>query len=377
MRVLNCVGIASRRGRKLAAVGILGCVAIVAGCNSKGGTPTSPTPPTTTPPPTATTPAPTPIQTPSNVRLTSLSFRDRAAAISWDGPSDATSYVVEVGTSPGSSNFAVITTGSPGRTLNLPNLPEVGNIYVRVRTQRDATTGTVTSPELRFYMQDYKLLVEALFLGTGPYMTPVPPNGADVVRGWTAGTTVRIRVSDSLTPEQRRGIQNVAAQLAQSGAPYRATIESMPGNQSFIIRNELPVITQANACQTGAGCTGFADSSLIQSEAPKVFGWTGVFLGTANESGNDPNIAAHEMAHALFGLWHFYYLQIPEFTAVPGRAFGSLDFPFVTMHWSTLNPRNTTDRLSDLEMQIAQDVFRAGISAGSPRSALRARGLIH
>ena len=106
------------------------------------------------------------------------------------------------------------------------------------------------------------------------------------------------------------------------------------------------------------------------------FRLVGVFLGTANEGGNDPNIAAHEMAHALFGLWHIYYSQVPELR-VGSRSWGSPELAFFTMHYAVLTPRNPTDRLSDLEMQIAQDVFRTGMSAGSPRSALRARGLIH
>ena len=35
------------------------------------------------------------------------------------------------------------------------------------------------------------------------------------------------------------------------------------------------------------------------------------------------------------------------------------------------------DRLSDIEMQAVQDVFRSGISAGARQGDLKARGLIH
>lgn len=283
---------------------------------------------------------------------------------------------MDVGTSSGGSDFSVITTGSPNRTLNLPNLPEGRTIYIRLRAQRDGTSGTSpTSEELRFFMQDYKGIVEALFLGTGPYASRGVPPGDDVVRGWPPGTTVRIRVSDSLTPAQRRGIENVAAQLAQSGAPYRATLESMPGNQSFIIRNELPVITQAGACQTGLGCASFADNRLSESsQLPKVFSWSGVFLGTASEGGNNLWVAAHELTHALFGLYHVGYVDVPEWLFT--GPWGNPSRPKMTM-WPFLDANNDIDRVSDLELQILQEVYRAGIVAGSPRSALQARGLIH
>ena len=225
-------------------------------------------------------------------------------------------------------------------------------------------------------MQDYKLLVEALMLGTGPYATPIPPDGEDVVRGWPAGTTVRIRISNTVTAQQRRGLENVAAQLAQAGAPFRATLEVMNSNEAYFARNELQVVTLQNACGTSLGCVMLADTTLRQDQASKLWGNTWIYLGPAGTGGDDSNVAAHEMGHALFGLNHVWYEQVPEFTAVPGWRFGTADFPFVTMYNGVLAP-GQIDKLSSVEMQVVQDVFRAGISAGSRRADLRARGLIH
>lgn len=348
---------------------LLGSVLALAGCSSSR-TSTSPTPTEETPP--TATPAPT-IAAPAGVRLTSLDIRERTALITWNGVANATSYVVDVSTASGGSNVAVITTGNADTTLQLRDLPPNGFIYARVR----ATTNTLTSqssPELRFYMQDYKYLLEALMVQTGPYYPTPPP--FDGVRGWPAGTTVRIRLSNTVTAEQRRGLETVAAQLAHSGAPYRATLEVMDSNQALFGRNEIRVVTQANACGTGMGCTAFADTSLRQGTA-QVFGSAVLWLGAPGERGDAADIAAHEMGHALFGLWHVAYQNVPEAPQHPSR-FGSPDFPFITMYYAA-DPgvRSPNDKLSDLELQIVQDTFRSGITAGARRADLQARGLVH
>ena len=267
----------------------------------------------------------------------------------------------------------MITTGNPNPSLNVPNLPAGSYVFVRVRAQLNDTTSTPSS-ELKFYLQDYKHFVEALVLGTGPYAD----GGASrpkrfSPRGWSPGTTVRIRVSNTVTPAQRRGLETVAAQLAQSGAPYRATFEMMDSNQAFFVRNEIQVVTLANACGTGGGCNVFADTTLAQNPASVVFGSVAVFLGVPGEFGDNAHVAAHEMGHALFGATHVGYAQLPE-APRPGFFFGTIDFPLLSMGTGAFYP---SAGLTDLELQAYQDVFRAGISAGARRSDLAARGLIH
>jgi hypothetical protein len=354
--------------RPFVSAAMLVAIAVVAACNSKS-TPTAPTPPTATTP-TATTPLPIPA--PSSLRLASLSFRDRTALVTWNAVPEATSYSVDVGTGSGGADVASLSTGSA--SVDLSNLPAVGNVYVSVRSRRDGASSS-SATQLVFYMQDYKLLVEALMLGTGPYATPVPPNGDDVVRGWPAGTTVRIRISNTVTAPQRRGLENVAAQLAQAGAPIRATFEVTNSNQTYFARNELQVVTLDNACGTNLGCASFADTALRQDQSSKLWGNTWIYLGPSGTGGDDANVAAHEMGHALFGLNHVWFEQVPEIVAQP-RQFGAVDYPYITMYNGVM-PRGAVDRLWNLEMQVLQDVFRAGISAGSRRADLRARGLIH
>ena len=351
----------------------ISCFVVLAGCGSKGGggTPTSPSS-TDTPPP---APAPlSPLAAPSGIRFQSINIRDRAADLSWNAVADATSYIVDVGTSAGSSDIRVITTGNRNTSLALSDLPAGGFVWARVRAQQDDRTST-PSFDVRVYLQDYKYLVEALMLQTGPYYPVAAP--FDGVRGWPAGTTVRIRLSNTISPEQRRGIDGVVAQLAQSGAPYRATVEVMNSNRASVVRNEIQVVTAQNACETGLGCTGFADTSMRQRQDAQIFGSAYIYLGSASERGNAADVAAHEMGHALVGLWHVHYQKVPEAPQFPSQ-FGTLAFPHLIMYSQMESVfRSPLDRLSDLEMQVAQDAFRSGISAGSRRADLKARDLIH
>ena len=348
----------------------ISCCVLLAGCGSKGGgeTPTSPTSPTPTP-----TAPPPPLASPSSITFQSLNIRDRAAVLTWTGVADATSYIVDVGTSAGGSDIGAITTGNQNTSLALTDLRAGGYVWARVRAQQGDRTGTPSS-DVRIDLQDYKYLVEALMLQTGPYWPASVP--FDGVRGWPAGTTVRIRVSNTISPEQRRGIDGIVAQLAQSGAPYRATVEVMNSNKAFVVRNEIQVVTEEKACGTGLGCTAFADTSLRQGNA-QVFGSAWIHLGSASERGNAADVAAHEMSHALFGLWHVHYQKVPEAPQFPSQ-FGTLAFPHLLMYTS-VEPvfRTPLDRLSDLEMQVVQDVFRSGITAGARRADLKARDLIH
>jgi hypothetical protein len=334
--------------------------------------------------PTAPTPTPTPtIVPPANVHTTAINIRDRAAAIEWIAATGATSYVVEVGTAKGASDFAVITTKSTATSLTLTDLPGGGEIFVRVRAQNSTATSQ-PSPELAFYLQDYKYFIEALFLGTGPYgnIPPEPPYDFDGVRGYPPGTSVRIRLSNTITGEQRRGVETVAAQLGSSGARYGATIEVMNSDRAAPSHNEIDVVTLDNACGTGLGCFTPSDTSLKPDSTGlhvQIFGAGSLFFGTSGSRGDAADVSGHETGHALFGLRHIRYQNIPEapqFTSQFGLP--PFAFPSVTMFYS-VEPsfRASLVGLSDLEMQAVQDVFRSGIAAGSSRADMRVRGLIH
>lgn len=345
-------------------------IVFAAACSTSSSSTTAPSPGDA--PPAAPAPAPA-VAVPAGLRLASVDIRARSAVVNWNGVTGATSYLVEIGTGSGRADFAAVTTGNTNTSLTLSGLPPGGYIYTRVRAQT-TTVSSAPSAEARFYLQDYKQLTEALLLQTGLYWPAEVP--FDGMRGWPAGTTVRIRLSNTVTAEQRRGLEGVAAQLGISGAPFRAGIEVMNDNTPLFGRNEIRVVTQPDACGTSMGCTSFADTSLRQTSA-QVFGSAVVFLGPAGTRGDSADIASHEMAHALFGFWHVNYQKVPEAPQYPSL-FGAPDFPFITMYnFVEQGFRGPFDRLSELELQVAQDAFRSGLIAGSRRSDVQARGLIY
>ncbi len=301
---------------------------------------------------------------PANLQLEAIDIRARSARMGWSPVPGATSYAVEVGTSGGSSDVGVITTGNPSTTAQLLELPPGRDIFVRIRALQGSGRSE-PSAELRFFLQDYKHLSEALLVQTGPYW----PGGVtlDGVRGWPEGTHVVIKVSNTLTADQRRGVDGILAQLPQTGVPITATVETMDSNQAFVRRNEIHVITSA-ACGPTASCVSFYDTSLQQGAA-QLFGYTAVFINPPHGG----EIVAHEIGHALLGLWHVNYQNVPGAPQFPN---GRPEWPFITMY-SSIQLGSGLARLSDVEMQIIQDAYRSGIRAGSVRADLRARGLIY
>lgn len=305
------------------------------------------------------------VSVPAGLTLEAIDIRARSARMSWNPVSGATSYVLEVGTSGGSSDVGTITTGNPGTSFQVGELPPGRDIFVRVRAQQGGGTSEPSS-EIRFFLQDYKHLTEALLLQTGPYWTTSVP--FDGVRGWPEGTHVLIKVSNTLTADQRRGIDEMVALLPQTSIPITASVEIFDGNQAFVRRNEMHVVT-SSGCGANASCVSFYNTSLQQGSSAQLFGHTSVFINPSHTG----VVVAHEVGHALFGLWHVNYQNVPGAPQFPGSR---PDWPFILMY-TTVVLGTGSERLSDVELQIVQDAYRAGIRAGSVRADLKARGLIY
>ena len=340
----------------------------IAGCSSEKSSPTAPSGPVQ--------PAQTLPSTPDKPAVVSIDIPERTATLSFRTVGNSPRYVIEVGTSAGASNVAVVTTGEgagPGAsfTRTFTDLPP-GFVYVRAKAQNDAGT-SAPSPELQFLVQDMKNVIDALFFQGGPYGGGDQVGGNHVVRGFRAGTRVTVRVSTSLTPAQRRGIESMLSQLGETGAPLTATLATMNGNQAFCVRNEIHVVTVNNACGTGLGCIS---ASCPGQSITTPWETVSLFLGTAGQSGDSAQVAAHELGHALLGLYHLAYLGVAERPSHPAF-FGTPEFPHTLMFWQMTTGAETLDRLSPLELKAVQTVFRAGLSAGATRADMGARGLIH
>src|SRR5687768_5838019 len=104
-------------------------VTFVAACNSKGGTPTSPT----TPPAAAAQPA-----APTGLVVGALVMKDRTAAISWGASAGATEYVVEVGSAAGGTDRGIHTAGAV-TSFTLRDLP-AGRSHVRLKARNSVGT---------------------------------------------------------------------------------------------------------------------------------------------------------------------------------------------------------------------------------------------
>ena len=225
------------------------CVLTLCGCSERKSSLTEPSPPAPTGPP-QTIPS-----TPDKPAVVSIDIPARMATLSFRAVAHSSRYVIEIGTSPGASNAAMLTTeeGAPAGamfTRTVTDLPS-GFLYARAKAQNQAGTSG-PSAELRFLLQDLKYLTETLFLQSGPYGGDAQ-SGHDVVRGFRAGTHVRIRVSTSVTSEQRRGIESMVSQLGETGAPLTATVETMSGNVAFCVRNEIHVVSD-DRCGPMASC---------------------------------------------------------------------------------------------------------------------------
>ena len=352
--------------RPLISITALLCALALGACESSKSSPTGPSGPDN---PAA--PAPTIPSSPDKPAVVSIDIPARTATLSFRAVANSPRYVIEIGTSPGNPDVAKVTTdeGTTGGgtfTRTFTDLP-AGFLYVRAHAQNQAGTSN-PSPDLQFLLQDMKYLTETLFLQTGPYGGP----GSEVVRGFRAGTHVRIRVSNTVTAEQRRGIDGLVAQLGETGARLTASVETINSNRPLCARNEIYIVTENNACATGLGCINTCPPATINTPWETAT----VFLGTAGQGGDWANIAAHELSHALLGLYHVAYLGVEERPTHPAF-FGTPEFPHLLMYWTTTRSVPDLPRLSDLELRAVQPAFRAGISAGMARSDLRARGLIH
>lgn len=354
--------------RRLVWMTTLVAVVTLNGCSKKSsGSPTEPSAPV---PPAATIPS-----TPEKPAIASIDIPARTATLTFRAVAGATKYVIEIGTSPGGSDAATLTTDEgtgPGGTFTrtFTDLPP-GFLYAQAKAQNQAGTGP-PSPGLQFLLQDMKYLTESLFFQSGPYGSGAE-GGHDVVRGFRAGTRVTIRVSTTLTPTQRQGIDSLVSQLGETGAPLTASIQTMNGNRPLCVRNEIYVVTDDTAClPAGAGCINTCGPATINTPWETAL----VYLNNAGPGRDVPDVVAHEMGHALLGLYHVAYLGVAERPTHPSF-FGTQEFPHVLMFWQLTSGARVHDRLSDPELKAVQAAFRAGISAGSTRSDMRARGLIH
>jgi hypothetical protein len=197
-------------------------------------------------------------------------------------------------------------------------------------------------------------VTEAIFLGTGPLAAGGACGGGTNWQAYPRGSRLRLIVSTTVSAEQLATITTVASEIPALtngwlGIEITSTSDPNPRPQSLEVTSTN--VSQAeidSSCRPGAGgCVLYGFRAPWTLNAARMLN-----LNRFNGSGH-----AHELGHALLGLCHV------DGNAVPGSLMG--------------NPHaSTTDRLSPLERQAIQAVYRAGLSPGATREEFARAGLV-
>lgn len=207
---------------------------------------------------------------------------------------------------------------------------------------------------------DQKNFVEALFFGTGALSDPENPGCLvrGTAQGWPVGQRVRIRVSSSLTANERDGVVGSIGRLSAAtdgglSAKIETTDEADPLPQSGEITvAKLPNLSAAGCPPPLAGCAIPTGASGI-FDAVRVIALPGVA-----DDDSAGNLYAHEMGHALYGFCHVN----PNSEAARRTIMGG---------------GTATHQLTDEDVRALQSVYRAGLGPGSTRAQFVAAGLIN
>lgn len=311
-----------------------------------GGTPTAPGPPT----------AVTDLRftiTPEVANRTTVDF-------SWSGGQGATSFRLEVGSSSGTSNIAVIDTRSAQASYRWTPAP-IGNLYVRVSGQSAAGAGP-PSAEVLVGSVDPRELIEALLLGSGRLAVAgnVGCSGG-VMLGWRPGTRLPVLVSSNVTDALLVGAQQTVPQFATAtrGLVQAAIVRvdhppPRPGVDEVSIR--MAAQAEVDAFCRNPGVRGCARQSF---SGPYFRSVEIVFAPSAEAA-----TLAHELGHGL-GLCH----AIVAAGMQPPLTMG------VTPD-GVFSPSGRLSSLSPASVKSAESVYAAGLVAGASRSQFVAAGLV-
>lgn len=332
-------------------------LALVAACNSKGGTTTAPAAPT----PATAVPA-----APAGLTVGALVMKDRTAAISWGASGGATEYIAEVGSTPGGSDVGVQSAGA-ATSFTLRDL-RAGRSYVRLKARNNSGT-SAASPEVTFVLPDLADYVEALFLGSGPLIPESnDPNLSCPRRGmWSAfprGTTIRNRVSAQIPAHGLAAIRATLDQVSAATAGVLAmTLDVVPEDAPAAGDNQVVHVALRSAGELTAICGSPTVACIGYQSRPFTGGvirWSAGYYDVTNIQGTVPY--AHELGHGLFGMCHINQ------DGIGGSQQSMMSAgPIAGSHPSQLSP---------FDIEAAQAVYGSSVAIGASRSGFVAAGLL-
>lgn len=240
-------------------------------------------------------------------------MRERSARFGWSAPNTNRAYVIELGSVPGASDVATVTTPNNADFYTIRDLPSRA-IYARVKAQASGGTSG-PSNEIRLSIPDFRDYVEALFLGSGPL---VPKGDVDqnfacphrgMWSGYARGSTVTVVVPQRVRGGNRAAIDATAATVpdATAGAIRVGVVDTadlnIQASDGQLIMAVIPLDQVKPNCGPGAS---IACITYFPYPIPSgVIRWTKAFFSVGDPADIDhPNPFAHEMGHGILGMCH-------------------------------------------------------------------------
>lgn len=258
-----------------------------------------------------------------------------------------------------SSDPGIVTVAPGGAVTGV----RVGEADVRV-TFRDVTAArhvSLPAPNLTDFERHY---IEAIFLGSGP-LTPADgllacPSSRGTWSGFPRGTTVRLRISTTVSDDKRQAIARAAAQVAEATHDaVHVTVESTSDADPRPATNEATSTTHpspsSQGCGSDSGCTihGFVSPGVFRSSR------------AVQPQAQTANAYAHDIVgHGVMGMCH-----------VDGALIGGPSRSLMSGGVNVFSGQTSLE-LSALDIAAARAVYATGLGPGATRDAFVRAGLI-
>ena len=270
------------------------------------------------------------------------------------------SFVVEVGTMSGTSDVAVIDTGSAATSYRWSPAP-LGRFYIRVKARNEAGDGP-PSQDVVVRSLDPRDFIEAIFLGSGP-LRGEPPYCSGVMTGWPAGSEIRVLVSTSVPAVHRDvAMKTVAQFLEATHGSVRGTVAIVDDPNPLPRKGEI-TIAALDGPAMQAFCGRAAGCALTTLRGHEIRSARIAFLAFLSSA--ERNVVAHELGHAVLGLCHM---------SVNGTS--DLQPPAI-MGNTSVKPNKQDDSWDPSTVKASAAVYGAGLTPGAGWAEFFAAGLVN
>jgi hypothetical protein len=310
---------------------------------------------------TASTQQPYPVARGLDFTIIPMVNNGTTVAFEWSG-SGASSYQLEIGSSSGASDVAVL--DAAGATTYTWTSVPVGVFYARVRG-RQATTLGAASNEVIVGSVDPRQMIDALIFGAGPLAVagyPAGPLVGDRMEGWQPGAAFAVTLGQSVPTETATSVDKTVAQLGP------ATMGALSASVASRGPDPLPSPGPGEVTVSVLGPDDLKDQCICTGCVGCAWHWVrGSFIQRGRiliSTSAQPSAVAHELGHVI-GLAHII-------SAAGVR-------PPFTMGFTTDGQYSPNGQLNVLEpatIRMLEMLYGAGLTAGSTRGQFQAAGFV-